>query len=436
MNLLQEYKEQFAPNASMHKIISAVDTTKERDFNIALLVSIKVRVAELKDAILYLKQSFNETYKNQILVFEVVKNMTKPMLMDQIMDFIYKTVPSQCAKCEAGYVPLGQDLGAEGAVECIRCRLPAHADCYKAELFNIQHGVVFVCQPCVTRIRAEVLEEEERKEKAKAAVEKDEDESDLGPKDTTDDESESEIQEVKSGKKKEDEWQTKKKKIRKKKKVYVTDIDDTTDEEEDRKTNKKKSSVCPLLVEGKCPHGAAGRGCKYPHKRKCYYFINYGTIQMHKMGCKYGEDCRQLHPTLCQNSVRMKACYNESCTQAHLRYTKRNQNEGSYSSSYAKSNDRFNRGAYNKRGASNGGYRRGAYSDRQQQTQNHSQNASSWKPYVERRQDADSQPQTHSFLEESMKKIEQTLIQKMQEQIEAQFNKMQYNVQYPTNYYD
>ena len=435
MNFLEEYKEQFAPNASMHKIISTVDTTKDRDFNVALLVSIKVRVLELKEAISYLKQNFNEKYKNQILIFEVVKNMTKPILLDQMIDFIYKTVPSQCAKCEAGYVPLGQEIGADGAVECIRCRLPAHAECYKAEHFNLQHGVVFVCQPCVTRITAEMMEEEKRKQEAKAAVKKDEEDSDLSPNDTTDEESESDTREGKLRKKrKEDEWQTKKKKIRTKKAVYVTDIDDTTDEEEARKTNKSKSKVCPLLVEGKCPHGAAGRGCKYPHKRKCYYFINYGTIKMHKMGCKYGEDCRQLHPTLCQNSVQMKACYNESCTQAHLRFTKRSQNE----SSYAKNNDRHNRGAYNdkyKRGASNGGYRRGAYSDRPQQTQNHSQNASSWKPFVEKRQDADSQPQTHSFLEESMKRMEQTLIQKMQEQIEAQFNRMHYDVQYP-NYYD
>ena len=83
MNFLEEYKEQFAPNASMHKIISTVDTTKDRDVNVALLVSIKVRVLELKEAISYLKQNFSEKYKNQILIFEIVKNMTKPMLLDQ-----------------------------------------------------------------------------------------------------------------------------------------------------------------------------------------------------------------------------------------------------------------------------------------------------------------------------------------------------------------
>ena len=61
---------------------------------------------------------------------------------------------------------------------------------------------------------------------------------------------------------------------------------------------------------------------------------------MHRAGCKFGEECRYLHPTLCQNSVRLKMCLNDSCQHTRLRFTKRKQtNENTQQNSYNRQTD-------------------------------------------------------------------------------------------------
>lgn len=111
---------------------------------------------------------------------------------------------------------------------------------------------------------------------------------------------------------------------------------------------KKKEEVCPLLIDGNCPHGGAGKECEYTHKRRCYGYLNFSTKEMHRGGCKFGDECRFLHPTLCKNSVGLNTCLNEYCQYAHLKNThmKKTYEDKNNSNSYRKPNMRGNSSPY------------------------------------------------------------------------------------------
>ena len=98
----------------------------------------------------------------------------------------------------------------------------------------------------------------------------------------------------------------------------------------------QKDEICPLLIEGKCPNGISGKGCRYQHKKMCRNYCSFGSKDMHKAGCRFGEKCKYLHPKLCQNSVTMKMCLNEDCKLTHLKYTKRQKSNDRFQSDYFK----------------------------------------------------------------------------------------------------
>ena len=102
---------------------------------------------------------------------------------------------------------------------------------------------------------------------------------------------------------------------------------DVASKPKDNVSEAKIDKICSLLMEGKCPHGISGKSCKYKHKRYCWRYCSFGDSRYHRSGCKYGKECRFLHPKLCQNSVTMKKCYNQQCTLTHLRFTIRKKDD-------------------------------------------------------------------------------------------------------------
>ena len=215
-------------------------------------------------------------------------------------------------------------------------------------------------------------------------------------------------------------WEVKKKKQRRKK--YVA----PSDEDKSKKKSKKKNQVCPKLLEGICPHGAVGKDCEFTYKKKCHRFINFGSQDRHRGGCKFGEDCFNLHPKLCQNSVSMNTCYNENCKLVHLKFTKRKppreENDSrSYSNSFVSNRGQSN----NPHTSSNSrsyGYEQRNFKPREQSYNKYHQN-SSW-----------NDPQkNNTFLEETMQKFQQSFLQSMKQLMEAQFWKAEetYNTEFP-----
>ena len=103
-----------------------------------------------------------------------------------------------------------------------------------------------------------------------------------------------------------------------------TDTPSGERKEEDTSKQKDNTSetekVCELYKEGKCPHGLVGRNCPDKHPRHCRYHCRDGR-------CKWGKECHFLHPKLCENSVRIRSCYNEDCKHTHLKGTKRHKME-------------------------------------------------------------------------------------------------------------
>ena len=310
------YNDLFLPNGLAHNLISKVDKNVDRDKNLAVLINVGLQKDDLKGIVTYLKDNFSDTYPTATEKLNIKQhNITKAGLLNQILDFVIYTIPSLCLKCDEKYVPYAQNNSANDDVVCFACKLPAHRECYTAA--DVNFHLVFLCEICVTGERKEptvTVRTEHGTEK----------------EDTTDEES------TKSPKKVE-------RKSPDKSQNHVNvdsgDTTTTTDEEEKKRRKKKykrrseryekieiivkKDQVCPLLIEGKCPHGIGGKQCEYKHKNMCYKYCSFGTKDMHRGGCGFGDNCRYLHPILCQNSVINRTCFSESCTNGHLRYTRR-----------------------------------------------------------------------------------------------------------------
>ena len=340
MNQREEYNNQFEENNTAKNVVSNIDLSKDLDTNLAFLLNSKTNKKELIAAVDFIKQSFNAKYPQQIeRVFIRKLNPTKADFYKQVINFVEQTIPNTCLKCHNGYTPLSQDPNdGDVDVECIKCRIPAHSKCYKTQDIDVNQGIVYMCQGCMQNLGKEKPDDD--------AVEKEEKEVNVeaeSPADTESDDSSEDEQ-------KESPWE---KVDRKKNRKKKSKGEQSKPKEDKNKTlgnrkMKKKEEVCPLLIDGNCPHGGAGKECEYTHKRRCYRYINFGTKEMHRGGCKFGDECRFLHPTLCKNSVGLNTCLNENCQYAHLKNThmKKPYEEKNNSNSYRKPNMRGNSSPY------------------------------------------------------------------------------------------
>ena len=435
----KEYDDQFIGNEDLVNLISNVDPSVEMGTNTNKLKSITSKPG-VTGAVAYLKQHFSEKYPTQISVFVHHKNITKDTLLNQLVTFVGQTLLVLCLKCDVDYTPMAQDDSAPDDVSCLKCKIPAHRTCYKKDDININQGLVYLCQCCLVNLgKEEDTDEEQVKDKKDEKDEKEQED------DSTVEESEADT---------DDSYTTILRKIRRKKiKKTPRKADDKT---------RKKEQLCPMLIDGNCPHGSEGKDCEYLHKKKCFRFINFGTKEMHKAGCKFGETCRYLHPTLCRNSVELKTCLNQGCQYAHLKKTHL-KNPRDIGNSYGNpKNPRDTGNSYGNQRNSYGyrkdqkpqrPYPRGnqdnsqttreeeryyssgsrGSSNWQQRPQNTYQNNEeqynpsnnfNWHQRNGASNNTGNYVQNQSFLEERLERMQQEFLVQMQKQVEAQFKKM------------
>ena len=295
--------------------------------------------------------------------------------------------------------------------------MPAHRECYNTE--EVKLHLVYLCQVCLTAEKKEPMQEE-RVVPRKIDAEKEEPDTEVSESDSSQDkeDSEKEYQDTtdNEGIRFDAGWMVKKKKKRRSKSPKID----------------KKETVCPLLIDGKCPHGISGKKCEYKHKNICFKYCAFGTKEMHRGGCRFGDGCRYLHPTLCKNSVSIRMCLNESCTNVHLRYTKRTkQSGGREKSGYRKPmnqretkyGDDYSRD-YEQNKPRTGNYRREDQQNRYRSNTGRDENQSS---------------QQH-FLSQMVEKMQLQLSNQIQKEIRKQFQHLQpqnaqemedYNAEYP-----
>ena len=440
-----EYYQQFQENANAKAIIEKIDTSKDRDTNLAILYDSGIKVPAFKDAINVIKTKLAAKYPIQLAKVMSKKVSKKGEIMKQFISFVEHTLPSHCIRCDSDYAPFGQADSAIGDVECMKCRIPAHRECYKSEEIKKDEGIYFVCVTCARIIQ--------REEAAEETVEK----QDSDGKGESEEDSDSDH---KSASEKAKKVQKKKRIPRKSFVPLVFSSEDEDSCEEDKPKVKKKAQLCPLLVDGNCPHGAAGKGCEYTHKKKCTRYINFGTQEMHKAGCRWGNECKYLHPTLCKNSVSLKICLNEHCQYAHLKnthnkvgnvdaYNARNQTFPSRTQNYRNANPQRRNENLNSNNSSNSNQsyysnqrdqnwnrnqpNSGGPNRRPQNSYNRPQYSNSRGSYQYPQEDCSSQ--NSPFLDQAMERLGQQLLSKLQKQIEVNFEKMAaayYEANYPS----
>ena len=401
VTLRDTYNSQFTQNAEAYDLISRVNNNIDRDGNLAILLNTGVRKPALIDVVSYLKTNFADKYPNTAENLNPKKlNTTKAQLINQIVDFVASTLPSECLKCSKDYTPFLQDNSAEDGVKCFMCKLPAHIECYKSD--DIKFHLVFLCCGCLENSGKSAEVSTITPTKTKAADKHDK--SEISASDSSKDEDDEEDSSDEDENERKKQWHLKKKKARKHKSV-----DD----------KKKKDQTCPLLIEGICPHGMSGRDCEYEHKKPCHRYCSFGSKEIHRGGCKFGEMCRYLHPKLCQNSVEMKMCLNESCKLAHLKYTKRSRQsyDKAEHSNYKRSDTSAQRDYVPKASYQE----KPKYIRREQTTNNYKYNVDNGHEDITMNQQA--------FLESAMERMQKIL----SKQIQIQFQKLQGN-SYDTDY--
>ena len=394
--LKESYCNKFLADKLTADVLSKLEVSLEKDSNLAIILSLGIKKDGLKKILTFLKTQFVEDYPKASEDINIVKyNITKADLALQVFNFVKSTYPHHCLKCASDYEPLSKDNSAASEVKCFACKLPAHAACIKKEDINLEQGIVFLCHGCLQQEGKNIINDTVIEVKSSAEKKKAEETQDSS---TTSDSDDSDV------KSERESWNVKQKKGRSRK------------EREKVKSNKKDQD-CPLLLEGKCPYGFTGKKCEYKHRRQCDRYRNFGTKEMHVAGCHFGRKCRNLHPQLCQNAVKMKICLNEKCTYAHMKYTKRSQYSTDRDSPYG--NERSN----------------------QQPTTaaNSSSNTAGWrKPNMSYSAATDQRyhqdTQNKDFLEKAMDRMKSEFSTMIKQQIQMQFQKMQSTSYYETEF--
>ena len=79
--------------------------------------------------------------------------------------------------------------------------------------------------------------------------------------------------------------------------------------------------TCRFYMKSKCKHGIRGKNCAYDHPKACSKLMKHGNKA--PMGCNAGTNCTQFHPRMCSSSIKFGTCFNNLCTFAHVKGTKR-----------------------------------------------------------------------------------------------------------------
>ena len=351
----KSYFDEFKDNEWAYFLFPRINLAKDRDENIAVILNSNIRKNPLQDIVTFLKRKFNEKYPKAVEKLVIKPNVTKTDLAGLLVSFVQYSKPLLCLLCTSDYLPFSQDdstdgdgAGSDERVQCFVCKTPAHQNCVDITTISEKQGIVFLCCQCVDRKKKEDAQQEAFKsatpphqpsdeEITSAQPRKNDTPPTQKPKDnpqspqetrnwgsassssTSSDESSRESSTPPIQRKKRLTKKSKSKEDTRKKEKTKDDAD-----------KPKKDAICTLLMEGKCPHGISGKTCEFKHIRYCRRFCSFGDSRYHKFGCRFGKDCRYLHPKLCKNSITMKACYNQECRMTHLKFTKRKKENDSY----------------------------------------------------------------------------------------------------------
>lgn len=269
-----------ATDADIKNVIRAYDQNKTANENVKVLVSTFQR-SPLLETCGFLK-TLGTDYPAQTSSLNL-KSRNKEEYARDIVTFIEYLKPTLCLTCNENYVPTLDDYNNEKC-RCYNCSRPCHSNCYKDNGIDPEKGVFFVCSECLSVKTAVNLE---------ACLKSQNGEKNGEKKDEEEEKVEEQLDVTQP-------------------RTYPAPPTDPQD--------------CPLYLKRLCPHGLtgkrhiAGKPCPLKHRRLCEYFAAGGPEN-----CKFGRNCRFFHPTdLCQNSMNMKICQSRSCTDFHIRGTRKN----------------------------------------------------------------------------------------------------------------
>ena len=213
------------------------------------------------------------------------KSRNKDEFARDIIKFLEFLKPTQCLVCNTGYVPSAEDYN-ENTPKCFLCSRPSHSTCYLDHHIDSEIGVIFLCSECLSVKAANELTENLQNAQVKHIIEKPPPEQKQGNSDAVNDHPEVNDHHV--------------------------EIDNINIKD------------CPLYEKRICPHGLTGKReidgkpCPFNHRKLCMYYSKYGPS-----GCRFKDKCRYFHPKMCQNSLKMKVCLDDTCSAIHIPGTQR-----------------------------------------------------------------------------------------------------------------
>ena len=329
------------------EIFLSFDFAKKTPENLAALVENNNR-DELHLAVQYIKETYKETHP---ILFQKITSRKSRTMANYAIDikiFLRGLQTSQCKICEAEYCHTTAENTHGNTTKCLICNRYSHGACYKEMLMTA--GIYYVCTECVDWAKpnksqsdtqpdsaAEDLNISQISRHASISSDKADDDNEASKLPTAPPQGDHPIPNDTPASA-----------------PPKTDlISDTSQLERDTEeaTEKSKKQICPLYVQGTCPHGLRGVNCQYEHPKRCRRFSAYGT-DPHR-GCRRGRDCWFYHPKHCQNSVQMKLCLNTKCPLAHLAGTSKGK---SRNDRYPTSNRNYNRDEGDRNYNGNGKY--------------------------------------------------------------------------------
>ena len=278
------------PEVAVKKVINAYDADKSQAANIANLSStVYKKEQHLEATTKWLKTYTAEFYPNATpLIRNMMTARNKTLIATDIVNVLSSITPTQCRTCKETYISTAAE-NIESTLSCLICGRKSHKNCYDKYTTDNDAGVVFLCDVCLTKIETKTIVDDEI----------------INPSQGSDTKPESEHNKTTD--------------LAGDHSVHLNE--DTDDDHPD-----ENDDICPLYRINSCPHGLTGKRtidgvpCLKRHPPKCFYHTGkYGSS-----GCRYSDKrCRYFHPTLCENSIKLKMCLNKDCTNYHMSGTSR-----------------------------------------------------------------------------------------------------------------
>ena len=251
-------------------------------------------------------------YPSAVTKISRIKNKTKKDIAYDIFKFLNEICPVECQNCKTEYAPVKQEYTTD-EVYCLICDRTAHNQCYTKVNIDEENGIAYVCKICADHIKTTKLAKPVELSNL-LSQRKVEDTEEVF--ETITDSSIHIVGDAEAEEKVSSAIKAIPSPVQNRPIIHTREQNNNRDNlEEDERED------CKALSEGTCEFGISGKGCRYKHRKRCDRYCRYGTG---KWGCRFGEKCRNHHPKICPNSLKLKMCLDiESCKKVHLVGTKR-----------------------------------------------------------------------------------------------------------------